>query len=279
MPCVTDADFSHLAAQHTMQGQAVPAIARQLAGDHEPELVWRNDLGGLTFRLGDRYLKWNPRSTGIDLDRERVRLAWISARHPAPRVLDHGADDEAVWLLTQALPGSPAVGDAWRARRPEAIRAMAAGLRALHAIPVHDFPDGWTEQVWVGRRPASLGAAPPVDDPVVVHGDACAPNTLIDADGSWTGNVDFGDLAVGDRWAAARATRRSCSRPTASRRTRRASATTGRCGSWNRDHQGRTGQVLTRPPPTVVLDAPDRTWRHPWPRSCCSTTPRGSRPV
>ena len=36
---------------------------------------------------------------------------------------------------------------------------------------------------------------------MLVHGDACAPNTLIAADGAWTGNVDFGDLAVGDRWA------------------------------------------------------------------------------
>ena len=36
---------------------------------------------------------------------------------------------------------------------------------------------------------------------MLVHGDACAPNTLISAGGGWTGNVDFGDLAVGDRWA------------------------------------------------------------------------------
>jgi kanamycin kinase len=36
---------------------------------------------------------------------------------------------------------------------------------------------------------------------VVVHGDACAPNTLISGAGEWVGNVDFGDLAVGDRWA------------------------------------------------------------------------------
>jgi kanamycin kinase len=46
-----------------------------------------------------------------------------------------------------------------------------------------------------------LGTRPPIDDPVVVHGDACAPNTLISEEGLWTGNVDFGDLAVGDRWA------------------------------------------------------------------------------
>lgn len=193
--------FSHLAGLHTLEGLEVPRIARTLARGREPELVWRNELDGLTFRIGDRYLKWNPPSTGTDLERERVRLEWISARHPAPRVVDHGTDGDAQWLLTDALPGGPAVGDEWRARRPEAIRAIAAGLRALHAIPIDDFPADWTGQVWVGRQPPSLGARPPIDTPVLVHGDACAPNTMISEDGAWTGNVDFGDLAVGDRWA------------------------------------------------------------------------------
>jgi kanamycin kinase len=179
----------------------VPPIARALAGDRPPELAWRNELGGLTFRIGDRYLKWNPLATRIDLDRERVRLDWISRRHPAPQVLDHGMEDDAQWLLTAALPGGTAVGDRWRARRPEAIRAIASGLRAIHAIPIHDVPQAWTGETWVDRRPAPLGAAPPIPDPVLVHGDACAPNTLIDLDGAWTGNVDFGDLSVGDRWA------------------------------------------------------------------------------
>jgi kanamycin kinase len=198
---MADPAFAHLALQHTMRGLEVPAIARELAGGAEPELVWRNDLDGLTLRIGDRFLKWNPRSTGIDLERERVRLDWISARHPAPRVVDYGVDGDAQWLLTDALAGGPAVGDTWRARRPEAIGAIAAGLRAIHAIPIDGFPAGWTAEVWVGRQPDSIGSRPPVDDPVVVHGDACAPNTLISEAGAWTGHVDFGDLAVGDRWA------------------------------------------------------------------------------
>ena len=125
----------------------------------------------------------------------------ISTRHPAPRVADYGSDGDAQWILTEALPGGSAVGDRWRARRPEAIRAIAEGLRAIHAIPIDDFPHAWTAQVWVGRQPPSLGPRPSIDVPVLVHGDACAPNTLISEDGVWTGNVDFGDLAIGDRWA------------------------------------------------------------------------------
>ena len=146
-------------------------------------------------------MKWNPRRTGIDLERERVRLEWLAARHPAPRVVAHGDDEDAQWLVTAALPGDSAVGNTWRARRSEAIRAIARGLRAIHAIPIDGFPAGWTAEVWVGRRPPSLEPRPPIVEPVVVHGDACAPNTLISADGFWTGNVDFGDLALGDRWA------------------------------------------------------------------------------
>ncbi len=80
---------------------------------------------------------------------------------------------------------------------------------------------------------------------MLVHGDACAPNTLISADGAWTGNVDFGDLAVGDRWADLAVASMSLDwnfgeghqqelfdaygiEPDAD-----GSATTGRCGSWS----------------------------------------------
>jgi kanamycin kinase len=144
---MTGPNFDHLARLHTLDGLAVPGIVHALAGEGEPELVWRNELGGLTFRLGDRFLKWNPTSTGIDLEREFERLRWISARHPAPKPVDHGVDGDGQWLVTEALPGDSAVGDKWRARRPEAIRAIATGLRAIHAIPIDDFPGDWSAQV------------------------------------------------------------------------------------------------------------------------------------
>lgn len=179
----------------------IPAPVRRLAVGATLDLIWHNELGGMTFRAGDRFIKWNPRHSGVDLNLERVRLDWISLRHPAPRVLEAGADANSQWIITAALPGGSAVGDTWRARPTEAIAAIATGLRAIHAIPIDDVPPAWTGQVWVGRTPPSLGPRPPIEDPVLVHGDACAPNTLISETGAWTGNVDFGDLAVGDRWA------------------------------------------------------------------------------
>ena len=198
---MTAPDFAALAAQHTLGDDPVPDVVLVIAGGRPGELAWRNELGGLTFRVDDAFVKWNPRRTGVDLEREHVRLEWLAGRHPAPRPLSYGENVDAQWLVTAAVAGESAVGDRWRARRSEAIRAIAAGLRALHAVAVDDVPDAWTSQVWVGRRPDALGPRPPVVDPVLVHGDACAPNTLISDDGEWTGNVDFGDLAVGDRWA------------------------------------------------------------------------------
>ncbi len=179
----------------------IPEIVITLAAGQDAELVWRNELGGLTYRIGSTIVKWNPRQSGVDLRREHERLKWISTRHPAPRVVSAGADDRAQWLVTAALPGETAVSDSWRARPTEALRAIAAGLRAIHAISPVGMPSGWTTQSWVSAEPPSLGPRPSVDDPVVVHGDACAPNTLISEEGEWSGNVDFGDLAIGDRWA------------------------------------------------------------------------------
>jgi kanamycin kinase len=196
-----DNDFSELAAFHALGDDPLPTPVLEWAGGQEPELVWRNELGGLTFRFGDQYIKWNPRTSGIDLTMERDRLEWISGRHPVPTVVTFGSDADAQWLVTESVPGGPAVGDEWRARRSEAIAAIASGLRAIHAISTTDFPSDWAKEVWVGRTPESIGPRAPIDSPVLVHGDACAPNTLISPDGEWTGNVDFGDLGVGDRWA------------------------------------------------------------------------------
>jgi kanamycin kinase len=184
-----------------MEGLDIPDIVLALASGDVPELAWHNELGGLSFRLGERYLKWNPRSTGIDLDRERVRLKWLERRHPAPIVLDYGDDGDAQWMLTVALPARSVV-QSDRSVPPEvAVPAIAHGLLALHALPVEDFPDELLLASWANREPPELGPKPAIDGPVIVHGDACAPNTLIGADNTWAGHVDLGDLTAGDRWA------------------------------------------------------------------------------
>ncbi|MCC9309329.1 aminoglycoside 3'-phosphotransferase [Kitasatospora sp. RB6PN24] len=207
----------------------VPPIVVELAGGQPVRAVWRNGLGGLTFRAGPRFVKWAPAGSGLDLGAEAVRLRWAARFAVVPRVLDQGADGSGSWLVTAGLPGTMAVADRWKQDPATAVRAIGAGLRRLHEeLPVADCPFEWSAEGRVARaranaaagrldpaefhpdhRPfgtvgdalAALGERPPIDRLVVCHGDACAPNTLIGDDGHCTGHVDFGALGVADGWA------------------------------------------------------------------------------
>ncbi|WAB81070.1 phosphotransferase [Microcella daejeonensis] len=182
---------------------ALRALAARLAPDSRVIPVWRNGLGGLTVRLDPHraraslILKWSPAGREVALADERARLDWAGRYHPVPRVLDAGEADDgaggsAEWMLTAALPGDSAVSDRWRADPRTAVRAIGAGLRRLHeALPVAECP-------FAGPR---LDGEPAVEHPVVAHGDACAPNTLLDAEGAFLAHVDLGALGAADRWS------------------------------------------------------------------------------
>lgn len=180
-----------------------PAFVHQLAGDDAPRAVWTNERGGITFRAGDRFIKWNPHGSRLDLEAERARLQWASRWHSVPRVLDWGRTDEAQWMVTAALPGDGAVTPAWITRPAQAARAIGLGLRQLHdRLPVAACPFSWSIETRIAHRvPLAQLGAPPIDRLVVCHGDPCSPNTIIAADGSPAGHVDLGALGVADRWA------------------------------------------------------------------------------
>jgi kanamycin kinase len=174
-------------------------------------LVWQNEVGGLTGLVdgaNPRFIKWNRLNSGESLHDEADRLRWVAGRHPAPEVLDYVRTANAELLVTVALPGRSAVDPTWVTRPTEAIRALATGLLALHSLPIDDCPFVWDVESRVdaataaGRDiPANLRIAPPIDRLVICHGDACAPNTLLDADGRFLANVDFARLGLADRWA------------------------------------------------------------------------------
>jgi kanamycin kinase len=210
---------------------ALPPVVAALAATGTPvRLVWTNELGGQTFEVADAagryFVKWTPASSGLDLGQEVARLRWAARYTPVPTVLDQGSDAAGSWIATAALAGENAVTTRWLADPGRAVTAIGTGLRALHeALPVADCPFSWSaadriadarhragqlqpaswhrEHRWLSVEQAldAVGRPPRVDRLVVCHGDACAPNTLLDARGGWTGHVDLGSLGVADRWA------------------------------------------------------------------------------
>lgn len=189
----------------------VPDAVSRLAAGRPVRPVWENQLGGLTFEVGSGstgcFVKWAPRGSGIDLAGEAERLRWARPHTPVPEVLDIGDDaDGGSWLALASLPGRSAVDPRWVADPASAVRAIGHGLRRLHdAAPVRECPFDWSIDARVASAPEAeqgrLAAAPDVDRLVVCHGDACAPNTLLLDDGTWSGHVDLGALGVADRWA------------------------------------------------------------------------------
>jgi kanamycin kinase len=173
--------------------------------------VWVNELGGLTFRLDvdgtTQYLKWSPHHEELDLEREARKLVWAGRHIRVPEVIEAGSDEHGMWLRTLGLPGESAVHPRWLAEPRTAARAIGVGLRTIHdRLPVADCPFSWSLETRFARikRAADLrliDEAPPVDRLVVCHGDACAPNTLIDDCGRFLAIVDLGRLGIGDRWA------------------------------------------------------------------------------
>lgn len=209
----------------------VPDALTRLIGDAPFEFVWQNEIGGLTVHVGGGvgsvYVKWMPHTWGVDLSGEVARLRWASAFTPVPVVLDVGNDEDGSWFVSRAIDAESAVSERWRGDPRTATTAVGEGLRALHeALDVPTCPFKWstaTRLVDVERRAAAgfyrqhefgwdlrgtrvadalaeLRDAP-AEDLVVCHGDACAPNTLLDENGQWVAHVDFGRLGVGDRWA------------------------------------------------------------------------------
>lgn len=193
-----------------------PALVTRFAAGRPVHAIWANELGGVTFRVGSGRIDSGVPSSGefikvaaagaADFAEEARRLRWAARYVAVPRVLGVGIDEGWAWLRTARLPGVSAVHPRWLAAPEVAVPAIGAGLRKLHdSLPADSCPFDWSLtgrlSALASTQRAHLGEAPPVDQLVVCHGDACAPNTLIDDCGHCCGHVDFGDLGVADRWA------------------------------------------------------------------------------
>jgi kanamycin kinase len=191
--------------------------------------VWRNQTGGLTFRYvddgADRFLTWVPGDSRDQLEAAVARAKWLAPFLTVPRFSSIGEAFGGYFATSAGLPGVSAVS-AWGKQHPElAVQSIAEGLRRLHEnAPVAECPfvccdadrverakqslsdpswrvslDGFFDQVSDAEALAALDGLQLGADPVVCHGDPCAPNTILD-DRGFVGIVDLGALGVGDRW-------------------------------------------------------------------------------
>lgn len=178
----------------------------------------------------DLFLKLvEPASGSPSLAPEAERLAWLDGRFPSARLIEHGSDDQAEWLVTTALDGCDATATPLAADPGTLATLLGQHLRRLHdEIDAAECPfDASTtslvaharRQVEAGRidaadfQPIHYGMSPEEllahveatvpdepDDPVVTHGDFCLPNVVLDDDGRLSGVVDVGLVGVGDRY-------------------------------------------------------------------------------
>lgn len=175
---------------------SVPDVVRELAGDGLITPAWRNEVGGLTFRVDPLaapvpasgsadepatsdgspqaaarprpyFVKWSPRTgragaEDVDLADEAARMRWAAPYTPVPEVLEVGSDEDAEWLATVAIEARSAVDPRWLAEPTTAARAIGAGLRALHdALPVDRCPWTWSieDRIAAAEARASAGHA------------------------------------------------------------------------------------------------------------------------
>jgi kanamycin kinase len=209
----------------------LPEVLSSRAYGEVLNVVWQNELGGLTARVlgerGELYVKWVPATSGLDIAGEVERIGWAKGFTPVVDVIDSGADQRGAWMVSLSIDAENLVAPRWRAEPRRAAASLGEGLRALHdALPVASCPFTWSREsrlaeieerlargeleghalghelaeVGVAQALAELADAPDAD-PVVCHGDACAPNTLVASDGRWVAHVDLGRLGVGDRFS------------------------------------------------------------------------------
>jgi len=157
---------------------------------------------------------------------EADRLRWLAGRQPVPAVVGVEADQQRSYLLTAALPGSPASDPTWTSQPARCAALLGRALRQLHDLPVDGCPfdTGFDAELrratsnvahglvdaahfdpeHQGRTPASLLAElsqqrPTREERVLIHGDASLKNFVID-DWRLSGMVDLGRFGVGDRY-------------------------------------------------------------------------------
>lgn len=172
----------------------------------------------------DLYVKHGRGTVATDITDEMARLAWLQTRFPVPAIHHFISTPTEACLVTAAVPGQPAHEylEQHPARRLDVVRAIAATLRSLHALPIAECPfysgldlrlahaqrrlhaglvdesdfgpehQGWSAQQVFDKMLTLL----PIDgDLVVTHGDFSLGNILFDGE-RLSGCIDVGRVGT-----------------------------------------------------------------------------------
>ena len=207
-----------------------PELRERLAG-YDIDAASSGESAAIVFKLSktgcpDLYLKHGRSDVRDDILEEAARLRWMRPRLPVPDIVCLTVNDDAAWLVTQALEGQAAfqVLEEGACRAEDVVDALARFLRQVHATPTQSCPfdsrhplrlsqarrnidaglvdtddfdaarQGWSaEQVWEALQICPL----PNAAPVVTHGDFSLDNVLL-RNGVVVGCIDVGKAGLAD---------------------------------------------------------------------------------
>lgn len=191
---------------------ALDDLLRRLGG-HWSEVIIPGGSQSHVLRrsTGDQYLKVAPTrqpELAQPVDEERHRLDWLQGRGlPVPDLLAGAREADLTWILTSAVPGTPASAPWPVSDRSRVMTVIGEALRALHELDPTDCPFDHSpaaELALAGQAGADraelarLEASRPNGKLVLGHGDYCLPNVLVTARGT-AYLIDLGGFGLADR--------------------------------------------------------------------------------
>ena len=136
--------------------------------------VWFSD------RDGGMYIKTAPVGT---LKAEADMNAFFHSKNMGPEVLSYLSLD-ADWMVTRAVPGEDCIHPKHLENPKRLSETLGILLRQLHSTDHTGCPITLPH--------------PEKDDPVLIHGDYCLPNVMLD-NWQFSGFIDVGCGGIGDR--------------------------------------------------------------------------------